>query len=363
MQFSKFTAAAVIASPVFLDLQATMGKVVSLIDEAADQGAKLIAFPETFIPAYPWWIWMAINNNKRLELYKRLFKNAVALDEAPIQEVCRKAAARGVTVVLGINERDGMTLYNTQVYIDSEGQIMGRHRKLVPTGEERTVWGMGDGSDLRVFETELGKIGGLVCYEHSMSLSRYALYAMGEQIHVANWPGADFRSQPRDRNRVIDAAARFTAFEGQVFVLNSCSCLSQEEVDFYMELDPANRDILAPGGGIAGIVAPNGEYMVDPITGKEGIVYAEIDMEQILDSKHMVDSVGHYARWDVTRLQINTEANRPFGNFPPSCAGNFPDQAKIKPLVAELDEMLAGGEDPSINEKWNQLKAVITPTN
>lgn len=359
MEFSKFTAAAVIASPVFLDLQETIKKVTILIDEAADNGAKLIAFPETFIPAYPWWIWMAINNNKRLELYKRLFKNAVALDEAPIQLVCRKAAERGVTVVLGINERDGMTLYNTQVFINAEGQIMGRHRKLVPTGEERTVWGRGDGSDLRVFETDLGKIGGLVCYEHSMALSRYALYAMGEQIHVANWPGANFKSQPRDRNRVIDAAARFAAFEGQVFVLNSSSCLSQEEVDFYMELDPNNRDILSPGGGIAGIVAPNGEYLTDPITDKEGIVYAEIDMEQILDSKHMVDSVGHYARWDVTRLQINTAANRPFGNHDPSDANNHPKQAKIKPLLAEIDELLARVEDQRIKDRFVQLKTIF----
>ena len=192
-----------------------------------------------------------------------------------------------------------------------------------------------------------------------MALSRYALYAMGEQIHVANWPGANFRSQPRDRNRVIDAAARFVAFEGQVFVLNSSSCLSQEEVDFYMELDPNNKDILATGGGIAGIVAPNGEYLGDPITNEEGIVYAEIDMEQILDSKHMVDSVGHYARWDVARLQLNTAANRPFENQGPSPQQGLPEKVRVKSLLSELDEMLAQTENPSVKEKFAQLKTLL----
>ena len=248
---------------------------------------------------------MGINNPKKLELFRYLFDNAVQIPGPDIEKLCQAAARLSIFMVVGVNERADGTLYNSQVFIDDKGNLLGKRRKLMPTGEEKTVWGWGYGNDLKVFDTKLGKISGLICYEHSMPLARFALYAMGEEIHVANWPGANFKSQPRDRSRIIDAAMRHIAFEGQVFTVFSSSCMSQEEVDFYMELDPANKGILSAGGGIAGIVDPLGNYVAGPIENEEGIVVGEIDLDLIRDAKHLVDSVGHYARSDVLKLLIN----------------------------------------------------------
>ncbi len=301
----KFKAAAVLAAPVWMNKEATLEKIIHLAEEAATLGAKLVVFPETFIPHYPWWVWMGINNPKKLELFRYLFDNAVQIPGPDIEKLCQAAARLSIFMVVGVNERADGTLYNSQVFIDDKGNLLGKRRKLMPTGEEKTVWGWGYGNDLKVFDTKLGKIGGLICYEHSMPLARFALYAMGEEIHVANWPGANFKSQPRDRSRIIDAAMRHIAFEGQVFTVFSSSCMSQEEVDFYMELDPANKGILSTGGGIAGIVDPLGNYVAGPIENEEGIVVGEIDLDLIRDAKHLVDSVGHYARSDVLKLLIN----------------------------------------------------------
>lgn len=300
---STFKAAAIIASPVFdgdINGEATVEKTCQLIEEAASNGAKLVAFPETFIPIYPWWVFMSINNLKQQELYK----NSFAINSPQIKKIAEVCKQTGTVAVIGLHEKDGYSLYNTQLFID-QGKILGTHRKLVSTGGERTVWGRGDGSGIRVFETSLGKIGGLICYEHSMLPARYTLYSMGEQIHIANWPGANFKSQPRDRNRVIDAVIRSVAFEGQVFVCNATTVLSEAERDFYFELDPGNQGILEAGGGIAAIVDPASSYIGGPLEHKEGIVYADIDLEKIILAKHLVDCAGHYARPDVFTLLFN----------------------------------------------------------
>jgi len=152
MDFLKFKAASVAASPVLFDLSGTIDKCCRLIEEAAGHGAKLVIFPETFIPIYPWWLWMSTSNTKRLELYKQLFKGSVDLNGQAFKKICKIAKENQTFVVVGINEIDGMTLYNTQVFIDDRGEIIGRRRKLIPTGEERSVWGRGDGSDLYVIQ-------------------------------------------------------------------------------------------------------------------------------------------------------------------------------------------------------------------
>ncbi len=312
MDYPKFKAAAVLASPIFLDREATTEKACKIIEEAAQNGAELVALPETFIPSYPWWVWMGINNVKRGELFRRLFDNAVEVPSETTDALCNCCKKNNIMAVVGINELGGTTIYNTQLFISRKGVIMGKHRKLMPSGEEKTVWGWGDGSDLKVYDTEFGKIGGLICYEHSMCLSKYALFAMGEQIHVACWPGANFKSQPRDRNKIQDAAIRDITFEGQVFCISSCSLCSEEEVNIYIELDPSNEGILEPGGGWAGIVDPMGNYVAGPLTNEEGIVYGEIDLAKIIPVKHMVDSIGHYARPDVFTLRLNHSKNVPF---------------------------------------------------
>jgi aliphatic nitrilase len=206
--------------------------------------------------------------------------------------------------MVGMNEKAGYTLYNSQLFIDN-GKILGVHRKMVPTGGERVVWARGAGDTTRVFDTAVGKVGGLICYEHSMALAKYALYSQGEQLHISNFPGANFKSQPRDRNKTIDAIIRNLAFEGQVFVLNATTTMNEAETAWYHELDPNTQGALEPGGGIAAIVNPACNYIGGPLEHQEGMVVADIDLNEILLAKFMIDSVGHYARPDVFQLIFN----------------------------------------------------------
>jgi len=308
MRQTKFKVGSILASPIFLDRDATLDKVCNFIKEAGREGAKLVAFPESFVPGYPWWIYMGVKNHlKKDELFRRLYNNSVEIPSESTDLICRAAKQYGVMVVLGLNEVRGGSLYNSQLFVNEEGEIMGRHRKLMPNIEERTVWGFGEVNELRVFDTKYGKIGGLICYEHLMPLSKFALFAMGEQIHVACWPGGNFKMQPRERNKVIDAAMRQTALEGQVFSICSCTCLSKEEVDFYSELEPSVKGNMSPGGGWASIVNPIGNYIAGPLSDKEGIIYADIDLEEIIDAKHMFDNVGHSARWEVINLILSSK--------------------------------------------------------
>jgi aliphatic nitrilase len=188
----------------------------------------------------------------------------------------------------------------------------------MPTGEERTIWGMGDATSLKVADTSVGKVGMLICYEHSMPLSRYSQYALGEELHIAMWPGANYKSQPRDRKKIIDVAMRNMTFEGQIYVAYSSSCVGEEELKFYLELDPTNQGILEAGGGISGIVDPISNYIAGPIEDKDQIVYAEINLDNIVSVKHMIDCVGHYARPDVFQLNVFSRKYQPvkFVNYP-----------------------------------------------
>lgn len=311
MEFLTYKVASVSASPKLFDLSGTINKCCDYIEEASNNGAQLVVFPETFISGYPWWLWMSTSNLQRLDLYKKLFKSSVDLNGQAFKKICQQAKKHRIHVVVGINEIDQMTLYNTQVFINDEGEIIGKRRKLVPTGEERSVWGRGDGSDLFVCDTKLGKLSGLICYENTMALSRYALYDMGAQVHIASWPGDAFKGQPRDSVDVIDLTSKYIAFEGQMFVIASSSHMGKDEVSFYKELDPSSEDTISVGGGLAGIISPFGDYVSTPVKNEEGIAYGEIDMELILDSKHLVDSVGHYARGDVAKLMINKKDTKP----------------------------------------------------
>jgi len=331
---STYKAAAVLASPYMFDLDRTVSKCCDMIDEAAGKGAKLIAFPETFLPLYPWWIWMAVDNLKKGHLYKQLYDNAVELDGLAMQRLCQKAKERNIFIVMGINEKDHGTLYNSQVFINEHGELLKCRRKLIPTGEERTVWGRGDGSDLIVLDTSLGRLGALICYENLMPLARYPLYGKHEQVHVANWPGNNLKSQPRDRTTIIKTASRIAAIEGQMFVVASSSCIGPEEVEFYKELDPGMGGKLEVGGGIAAIYSPFGEELAC-IENEEGIVYADIDLSKIADAKHLLDTVGHYARTDVSRVL-------------------FDGGTRKTPLVAlqsEYNAMPSGDEDNGLSTR------------
>lgn len=302
-RFPKFVAAAVQASSIAIDREATTDKACRLIEEAGKSDARLVVFPETFIPVYPMWVFQ-LNARDASILNRQLFLNAVEIPSPATEALCRAAKGAGAYVAMGINERAGGTLYNTLLFIGPNGSILGRHRKLMPTLHERTIWGMGNENDLKVFATELGKIGGLICFEHSMALTRYALASMGEQIHLAVWPGMAKDRTPFHAG-IIDAAIRHHAFEAGVFVVNA-TCVWDEAFCqwFSQQAGVEERHVNAMRGlvGYSAIVDPHGYFLAGPALEGEQILYAEIDLEKIVERKLINDGTGHYARPDVVRL-------------------------------------------------------------
>lgn len=305
--FPKVTAAAVHAASVFLDRDASIDKVCRLIAEAAANGARLIVFPEAFVPGYPFWIWTH-TPVRGAPLFFEFFANSVVVgtdQTARIGAAARQAAAY---VVLGVSERDGGTLYNTLLYFDDRGTVIGRHRKLQPTHAERMIWGRGDGAGLRVHETPYGRVGGLICWEHTMDLSRYALISQREQIHVAAWPGISAVTHDPNSSIFDDvtaAAARHHALAAQAFVINVQSRVDDRVIE---KLDLVGRpDMIRTGGGWSAVIAPNGRIIAGPNCDDETILYAELDLAQIVFLKYFVNSAGHYSRPDVLRLWTNYE--------------------------------------------------------
>lgn len=289
-------------APEYLDRDRTVQKACAAIAEAGKNGAQLVAFPETYLPGYPYFAVhlppTAINPYLRT-----LYREAVQIPSPASDALCAAAKRAGCYVVMGLHERRGGTLYNAQLFIAADGAILGCRRKLVPTSHERMIWGRGDGSDLSVWPTPLGVLGGLICYEHSNALFRYALQAQGEQIHIANWPGG----MPGIHG-IVDAAARHYAFEAQAFVINVTSVLTEAML---AGLAAELRDKLAPGGGYSGVIAPRGDWLAGPALTGEALVYAELDFQLIDSLKAIVDSAGHYARPDVVQLRLDRRPQKP----------------------------------------------------
>jgi nitrilase len=285
-------------APVFLDREATIAKACDAVAEAGRNGAALIAFPESYIPGYPYWA-MALDPMSTRDFNRRLFDASVEIWDAGCEALAAAAKAAGCWVTMGLTEREGGTLYNSQLVIDANGAFVGKRRKLMPTSHERMIWGRGDGRDLEVWQTPFGVLGALICYEHSNALYRYAIQAQGEQIHVANWPGGIAI------DGIIDAAARHYAFEGQCFVINVTAVLTEAIVA------EIGSDRLKAGGGYSAIIAPNGRFLAGPETTGETILYADLDFDMITDMKMIVDSAGHYARPDVLQLTVNRKPQAP----------------------------------------------------
>ena len=303
-----YKTASVHASPVYLDLDATVEKACLLIDEAGRAGAKIIAFPEVFIPGYPYWIWTHTPKNGA-PLFLRLFKNAVEIPGPATKKIGEAAKRAGCYVVMGVSERDGGSLYNTLIYFNDDGEIIGRHRKLQPTMAERIVWGRGDGGDLKVFDTPIGKMGGLICWEHTMDLARFALISQGQQIHISVWPGISaLKHDPQSGifDNVADAAIRHHALCAQSFVICAMTPIARDTLE---ALGFADRpDMMQTGGGMSGIVGPNGQYITGPHCGsEEKILYASIDLDDRILVKYACDPMGHYGRPDVLRLMFNND--------------------------------------------------------
>lgn len=303
----RFRAAAIQAAPVFLDLDAGIDKAIALIAEAAGNGAKLIAFPETWLPGYPWFIWLD-SPAWGMQFIQRYHDNSLVYGSPQADRLAAAAKQHQIMVVMGHCEKAGGSLYMGQWIIGADGQTIAQRRKLKPTHVERTVFGEGDGSDLAVWETPLGRVGALCCWEHLQPLSKYAMYAQNEQVHVAAWPsfslyrGGAYALGPEVNN----AASRIYAVEGQCFVLAPCATVSPEMVEMLCGADPTKRQLLQAGGGFSCIYAPDGQLMHEPLPeGQEGIVYADLDLGMISLAKAAADPAGHYARPDVTRLLLD----------------------------------------------------------
>ena len=317
-------------SPVFMDKKASVAKVAETIVEAGRRGVDLIVTPETGIPVYPYW-----RNNfgytdpESAKLWKNtvveFYDNAVRIPGPETEELGRAARSAGLTAVIGMNEQDdrpgSRTLYNTMLFLGRDGEILGRHRKLMPTHQERIFWGRGDASDLRVFETPFGTLGGLICFENHMTLLKAAMAVKGEEVHAACWPGYWAYGGPGNTVRDMtgaryplhhsdqDAAVREYAFETQTFVVSASLFLSEDQIPDDFPYKETTNWKWAMGG--SAIATPFGTYAAEPLFGREGLVIADLDLADRIVAKNVFDCMGHYTRWDVAQLRLRRRDDGP----------------------------------------------------
>ncbi|HVC77997.1 MAG TPA: carbon-nitrogen hydrolase family protein [Candidatus Micrarchaeaceae archaeon] len=310
---SRYRVAVVQHPPVALNRPKTLARGVELLDEAAAGGAKLVSFPETWVPGYPEWVWrLRPGEDYALsgDIHKRLLENSIDLKAVQLQPIQAAARRLKVTVSIGIHERDGEfsrgTLYNSAVLIGPDGEILNRHRKLVPTNPERMVWGEGDATGLRVSDTPSGRIGGLICWENYMPLARFAIFAQGCEIYIApTW----------DEGGTWLSTMRHIATEGRCWVLGNGSSMRGRDIptDFpdRKRLFPDLEAWFNPGDSV--IVDPVGNLVAGPLHEKHGILYADCDPARAAAAKRTLDVAGHYGRPDIFRLEVNRGARAPVG--------------------------------------------------
>ncbi len=296
---SRVCAAAVQISPDLETPGGPLSKVLAAIGEAAAKGAELIVFPETFIPWYPYFSFVHPPAATGAE-HLRLYEQAVTVP-GPVTEAAGNAARdHNAVVVLGVNERDHGSLYNTQLVFDAGGKLLLKRRKITPTFHERMIWGQGDGAGLRVVDTAVGRLGALACWEHYNPLARYALMAQHEEIHVGQFPGSMVGQIFSDQ---IEVTMRHHALESGCFVVNATGWLTEAQIAKISPEEKLRRALR--GGCMTAIVSPEGAHVVPPLTGGEGILIADLDMGLILKRKRMMDSVGHYARPEILKLLLD----------------------------------------------------------
>jgi len=342
--FPKFKAAAVQAAPVFMNREATVDKACSLIAKAARAGANLIAFPEVFVPGYPYWIRLE-NPFRTTPFFVELVKNAVEVPSLATARLCEAARKAAAFVVIGVNERPSHTigtLYNTNLVIGPRGDILLKHRKLMPTYAEKMVWGLGDGSTLRVLDTAVGKLGTLICGENANPLARYALIAQGEQVHVSNYPalpGGDLGGY--DLSREIELRGATHAFEGKVFNIVVSAAIDESVIAKVGDTEEKRRLMSGACMSFTGIFAPGGRLCSGSIApGEEGMVFADCDVEAIIAAKLRHDLAGHYNRCDVLSVTLNRAPLQPLFERAADIDVPAASQADVLPPTDDMD---AGG--------------------
>ncbi len=332
----KIRVAAVQAAPVYLDRRATLQKVEELTSAAAAQGARIIVFPEAFVPTYPDWIWRINPGDGDLQsaYFARWLENAVDVPGPETEALGRAAKKAGAYLVVGVNERVARrgTVYNTILFFGADGELLGKRRKLMPTSSERVVWGMGDGSTLRVFPTPYGGLGGLICWESYMPLARFAMYAQGIDIYCApTWIWG--------RDEGWQASLRHIALEGRVVLISAAPANRTESVPSDL---PGHDSLygepgwICPGGSV--IIGPDGMILAGPLYEAEGILTAEFDPAQIGASRRIFDVAGHYARPDVFSLVVNT-------NPQPGIEFNATELSEPHPLPTMARAGISGHND------------------
>jgi len=305
-ELPKFRVAAVQAAPCFLDCEKTVDKACDLIRESARNGARVVAFPEVFVAGYPYWNWM-MNPFQGSPWFRKLYLNSVDVPGPLVDQLIKAARESDVYVVIGINERGSEgsgTVYNTNLVIGPEGKLLGKHRKLVPTFAEKLTWARGDGSSLRVYDTEVGKLGVLACGENTNTLARFALLAQGEMVHVANYIAFPFVKN-YDMPDAIRIRAGAHSFEGKIFTVVSCSAVSKEMIDVLADSDEQVAMLSGKPNAFSGIFGPDGRLISEPLIDDEGIVYGDVDLNLCIEPKQYHDIIGHYNRFDVFNLQVN----------------------------------------------------------
>lgn len=302
-----FKAAAVQAAPAFLDLDAGVDKSLALMSQAREQDVELLAFPETWLPGYPWFIWLGAPA-WALQYIPRYVENSLEIGSPQWHRLLDGAREHELAVVLGYSERDGGSLYMSQAFIRRDGTVAATRRKLKPTHVERTVFGEGDGSHLAVHDLDdLGRVGALCCWEHLQPLTKYAMYAMNEQVHVAAWPTFSLYKGIANAlgAEANIAASRMYALEGGCYVLAACGVVSREMTALLCDTDE-RKALLTTGGGFAAVFAPDGRQLTEPLDEHaDALAIAEIDLGFIAIAKAAADPAGHYARADVTQLLLN----------------------------------------------------------
>ncbi|TQV69670.1 carbon-nitrogen hydrolase family protein [Exilibacterium tricleocarpae] len=295
-------------APVWLNREATTEKIIAAIEAAAHMDAQLVAFGEALLPGYPFWLSVTngseFNVKAQKQIHAHYLRNAVSIADGHLDPLCQTCRSLGIAAYVGCIEnaadRGGKSLYCAMVYISADGEIGSVHRKLMPTYEERLTWSPGDGNGLRVHRVGPFTVGGLNCWENWMPLPRAALYAQGEDLHVAIWPGGEHNTHD---------ITRFIAKESRSYVMSACGLMRRED----FPEDTPNLDLIlenpqayyANGGSC--VAAPNGDWVIEPVVGSEAIQVADIDHNLVLEERHNFDPSGHYSRPDVTRLTVSRE--------------------------------------------------------